>query len=124
VGDLLLIATAQRMLSCVRDSDTVSRAGGDEFVLMLPGIKTEREAMQVAEKLLESLNSPFEIAEHNLSISASIGIAIYPEHGKNEKTLNKHADIAMYYAKGSGRNRAQLYRNNIENKPSSSFVTK
>jgi diguanylate cyclase (GGDEF)-like protein/PAS domain S-box-containing protein len=117
VGDLLLIAAAQRMLSCVRESDTVSRAGGDEFVLMLPGIKTEQEAMQVAEKLRASLSAPFEIAEYNLSISASIGIAIYPEHGKNEKLLNKHADIAMYYAKGSGRNRAQFYRSDMENKP-------
>jgi diguanylate cyclase (GGDEF)-like protein/PAS domain S-box-containing protein len=115
VGDLLLIAAAQRMLTCVRDSDTVSRAGGDEFVLMLPGIETEQEAMQVAEKLLVALSAPFELAGHTLAISASIGIALYPEHGQIEKILNKHADIAMYYAKGKGRNRAQLYRNDMEN---------
>jgi diguanylate cyclase (GGDEF)-like protein/PAS domain S-box-containing protein len=116
VGDQLLIAASQRMLACVRQSDTVSRAGGDEFILMLPGIETEQQAMQVAEKMLEALSAPFEIAAHNLRISASIGIAIYPEHGRNEKILNKHADIAMYYAKGSGRNRAQTYRNDMESK--------
>jgi diguanylate cyclase (GGDEF)-like protein/PAS domain S-box-containing protein len=116
IGDLLLIAAAQRMLSCVRESDTVSRAGGDEFVLMLPGIETEQEAMLVAEKLLAALSALFEIDEHKLGISASIGIAIYPEHGENEKTLSKHADIAMYYAKGGGRNRAQFYRNDMEKK--------
>ncbi|MFA6062330.1 MAG: diguanylate cyclase [Gallionella sp.] len=110
VGDLLLIAAAQRMLACVRESDTVSRAGGDEFVLLLPGIQTEQDALQVAEKLLIALNRPFELSGYNLSISASIGIAIFPEHGDTEKALAKQADIAMYYAKGNGRNRAQLYR--------------
>jgi diguanylate cyclase (GGDEF)-like protein/PAS domain S-box-containing protein len=110
VGDLLLKEAAKRMQHCVRESDTVSRIGGDEFVVLLPAVETEQDAMLVAEKILHALNQPFELAGHCISISASIGVAAYPEHGSDERTLTKNADVAMYYAKSAGRNNAMLYR--------------
>jgi diguanylate cyclase (GGDEF)-like protein/PAS domain S-box-containing protein len=110
VGDLLLKEAAKRMRDCVRESDTVSRIGGDEFVILLPVIEAEQDAIRVAEKILYALNQPFELAGNRISISASIGIAVYPEHGSDEKGLSKNADIAMYHAKRGGRNCARLYR--------------
>lgn len=109
VGDLLLKEVAKRMRDCVRESDTVSRIGGDEFVVLLPAIQAESDAMLVAEKILGALNQPFELANHCIRISASIGVAAYPEHGNDETTLTKSADIAMYNAKNGGGNRARLY---------------
>lgn len=113
VGDLLLKEVAIRLHNCVRESDTVSRIGGDEFVILLPVIEAEQDAMLVAEKILYALNLPFELAGNSISISASIGVAVYPEHGNDEKMLTKHADTAMYYAKKGGRNNAQLYRTDM-----------
>jgi len=110
VGDLLLKEVALRVQRCVRESDTVSRIGGDEFIVLLPAIEATQDAMQVAEKILHALCQTFELAEHRIQISASIGIAVYPEHGGDEKLLTKHADIAMYHAKSDGRNNARLYR--------------
>jgi diguanylate cyclase (GGDEF)-like protein/PAS domain S-box-containing protein len=109
VGDLLLYEAAQRMQSCVRQSDTVARIGGDEFVVLLPSLKEDKDAAEVAEKIRHSLNLPFELSGHTLHISSSIGVAIYPAHGDNEKELVKNADIAMYYAKENGRNNVTLY---------------
>ncbi len=110
IGDLLLKEVAQRMLHCVRESDTVSRIGGDEFVLLLTTVAAEDDATQVAQKILHALNQPFEIAGRSLSVSSSIGIAIYPDHGGEEKLLIKNADTAMYHAKKNGRNGVGLYR--------------
>ncbi len=110
IGDQLLKEVAKRLLDCVRESDTVSRLGGDEFVLLLPAIEATQDAMRVAEKILHALDQPFELAGHGISISASIGVAVYPEHGGDEKTLTKHADIAMYDAKRAGRNNARLFQ--------------
>jgi diguanylate cyclase (GGDEF)-like protein len=110
VGDLLLMEVAKRLLNCVRESDTVSRIGGDEFIVLLPTIEAEQDAIRVAEKILLSLARPFELAGHSLHISASIGLVVYPEHGSDERTLTKNADIAMYYAKVGGRNNVKLYQ--------------
>lgn len=110
VGDLLLKEVALRVQRCVRESDTVSRIGGDEFIVLLPAIEAAQDAMRVAEKILHALGQTFELDEHRIRISASIGIAVYPEHGGDEKILTRHADIAMYHAKSSGRNNARLYR--------------
>ena len=110
VGDLLLREVAQRMQHCVRESDTVARIGGDEFVVLLPGIESTQTALRVAEKILRVLNQPFELAGHHLEMSASIGVAVYPEHGVDEKILVKNADTAMYLAKNGGRNNARLYQ--------------
>jgi diguanylate cyclase (GGDEF)-like protein/PAS domain S-box-containing protein len=111
VGDLLLKEVAQRIHDCLRESDTVGRIGGDEFVVLLPAIREERDAMEVAEKIRQALNRPFDLAGHKgLNISSSTGVAIYPDHGADEKELIKNADDAMYYAKSLGRNNVQLYR--------------
>ena len=110
VGDLLLKEVAQRIQSCLRESDTAARLGGDEFVVLLPTIEAERDAKLVGEKILQALNNPFELAGHSLQISSSIGVAVYPKHGRDEKRLVKSADIAMYHAKKSGRNNVKLYQ--------------
>lgn len=109
-GDLLLKEVAKRLQECKRESDTVSRIGGDEFTLLLPNIDTELDATIVAEKILHALSQPFTLDGHFLQLSASIGIAIYPEHGNDEKLLIKHADVAMYHAKKNGRNKFMLYQ--------------
>lgn len=110
VGDLILKEAAQRIQSCLRESDTVARIGGDEFVVLLPTIETAQDALGVAEKIRASLNQPFRHANHSLSISSSTGIAIYPEHSSDDKQLFKMADIAMYHAKTSGRDNVKIYR--------------
>jgi len=114
VGDLLLNEAAQRMQSCVRQSDTVARIGGDEFVVLLPSLKQDQDAQEVAEKIRHALNLPFELSGHTLNISSSIGVAIYPAHGDNENELVKHADIAMYYAKENGRNNVTVYHQGLK----------
>lgn len=110
MGDLLLIEAAKRIHGCIRDSDTVSRIGGDEFIILLPVIDAVQDACLVAEKIRQALNLPFEIKNKSLSITSSIGIAIYPEHGSDENTLLKNADDAMYDAKKNGRNRVKLFQ--------------
>lgn len=109
VGDLLLKEAAKRMRDCLRESDTVARMGGDEFIVLLPTIEAEQDARVAAEKIRLALNQSFELAGENLRISSSIGIAIYPEHGSEEKALLKNADTAMYYAKESGRNTVRVF---------------
>lgn len=117
VGDLLLKHVAQLMLGAVRDSDIISRFGGDEFVVLLPQLKDPSDTLLVAEKLRLVLAAPFEIEGHVLQISASIGIAIYPDHGTEENILFQRADTAMYYAKQAGRNVVQLYGDHMQEKP-------
>lgn len=114
VGDLLLKAVAQRIQDCLRESDTAARLGGDEFVVLLPTIEAKQDASKVGEKILDALNQPFELAGHTLQISSSIGIAVYPEHGSEEKLLVKSADIAMYHAKKHGRNNVKVYRKGMQ----------
>ena len=109
IGDLLLKEVATRMLNCMRESDTAARIGGDEFIVLLPLIEAEIDTLAVAEKIREAICQPFKIAEHTLNISTSIGVAVYPEHGIDEKTLLKNADTAMYYAKQVGRNNVMLF---------------
>lgn len=99
VGDILLMEAAKRMQDCVRESGTVARFGGDVFVVLLPVIDAEQDALLVAEKIREALNQPFMPVGKTLNISSSTGIAVYPEHGKDEMKLMKNADIAMYHAK-------------------------
>jgi len=108
VGDLLLKATAERLSAALRKGDTVARFGGDEFVLILPHLKVIEDAIQVAQKVLDSFRKPFFIDTHQLIVTASIGIAVYPDDGIDESVLLKNADIAMYQAKQSGRDRYQL----------------
>lgn len=103
IGDTLLIEAAKSLKSVLRNEDSVSRMGGDEFVLLLPGLDTNGAA-HVAEKLLHVLAQPFLIEGHALSVTASIGLSFYPADGKEIETLSKNADAAMYRAKQEGRN--------------------
>lgn len=110
VGDLLLRAVAEKMLRCVRESDTVARMGGDEFVILLPVVEHEQDALLVAEKIRQALCEPFEVAGgHLLHVSCSIGIALYPQHAQDDIELLRHADIAMYRAKELGRDMVQVF---------------
>jgi diguanylate cyclase (GGDEF)-like protein/PAS domain S-box-containing protein len=109
IGDLLLKELAQRLQHCIRESDTVARIGGDEFVVLLPSIEEEQDAIRVADKILQTLKQPFDLAGHHLHISSSIGIAVYPEHGEDERQLSKNADTAMYHAKKNGGFSCVLY---------------
>lgn len=112
-GDLLLKATAQRLLDCVRDTDTVARLGGDEFVIILENIQNEAEVQPIAEKILQSLAEPLRVSGMELNTSASIGISLFPEAGTDTDSLLKHADIAMYKAKEAGKNTYQFYRSGM-----------
>ena len=114
VGDLLLNEAAQRMQNCVRQSDTVARIGGDEFVVLLGSLTSDQDAHEVGEKIRHALNLPFALSGHTLNISSSIGVAIYPAHGVNEKELVKNADLAMYYAKENGRNNVTIYHTGLK----------
>jgi diguanylate cyclase (GGDEF)-like protein len=117
IGDLLLKEVARRLQSCVRESDTVARLGGDEFIMLFSYSEEKRSHMVVAEKILHALNAPFHIGVHSHHISASIGIAIYPLDGLDEKALLKNADTAMYHAKKSGRNNVKLFHTELEQAP-------
>ena len=86
----------------MRQSDTVSRVGGDEFIICLEHIKTEQDAVAATQKIINSLKQPFQILGQQIAISASIGVAVYPDHGDEAKTLLRHADQAMYRAKAEG----------------------
>jgi two-component system CheB/CheR fusion protein len=113
VGDELLKEAAARQVAELRSEDTVARQGGDEFIILLPTISTPQDAGVVAQKLLETLRNPFIIQGKELLISASIGIAIYPDDATNMEELLKNSDIAMYHAKESGRSNYQFFSANM-----------
>lgn len=108
-GDMLLKEAARRIQMCMRESDTVARFGGDEFIVLLPFIEQATDALAAAEKIRTAINQPFELAGHRRQISTSIGIAIFPEHGGDEASLFKNADAAMYQAKNEGRNMVRVF---------------
>ena len=110
VGDQLLQEVAQRLSHGVRQSDTVARIGGDEFVVLLEQVDDGITYVNVAEKLLASLSLPMVLGSHTLTVGASIGIACYPADGPDAATLLKHADAAMYVSKASGRGAYYFYR--------------
>lgn len=109
VGDELLKTVADRLSARLRRSDTISRVGGDEFIALLPQITDINDGMNVAEKLLSELAAPFNLTQQVVELTASIGLAVYPQHGDTDQTLLKNADIAMYQAKSNGKNNIQLY---------------
>jgi diguanylate cyclase (GGDEF)-like protein len=104
VGDTLLRDAALRLQSCVRESDTISRHGGDEFLVVLNEVQDSQVPAQVAAKIMSVLSQSFHIEGHEASISASVGIAVYPDDGADFDELLKKADTAMYHAKEAGRN--------------------
>jgi diguanylate cyclase (GGDEF)-like protein len=113
-GDQLLQEVASRLKACLRDSDTVARLGGDEFVVLLPELDEEKYVAMVAQKILVAIAKPFVLAGHEFRVTASIGISIYPQNGKDEQTLKKNADIAMYQAKQDGKNTFQFYSSKLD----------
>ena len=110
IGDKLLQSVASRLQRCVRGSDTVSRQGGDELVVLLSEITHAADAAIAARKILAALTGPHMIDQHNLYITASIGVSTYPADGHTAETLIKNADTAMYQAKEKGRNNYQFFR--------------
>jgi diguanylate cyclase (GGDEF)-like protein len=113
IGDRLLQLIALRLAACVRTTDTVSRQGGDEFVILLPEIEQPQDATIIAEKLLATFAEAVVIGEHELTITASIGVCIYPDDGSSAEIAMKSADTAMYHAKECGRNNYQFFRAEI-----------
>ena len=109
IGDLLLKEVAARLTSSVRGEDTVVRQGGDEFIVLLPSITTAQDAGAIAQKILDALVLPYRIDGKELHIGGSIGIALFPDDGKDTDTLLKNSDIAMYHAKKAGRNNYQFF---------------
>ncbi|MBL8484507.1 MAG: EAL domain-containing protein, partial [Rhodocyclaceae bacterium] len=103
VGDELLIAVTQRLQTCLRDADTISRLGGDEFIVLTECKGTPPEVGAVAERIMRALDEPMDIRGHPLSVSGSLGIAMAPQNGEDFDTLLKQADVAMYHAKAAGR---------------------
>jgi len=110
IGDQLLKKAGERLTILLRAEDTVARIGGDEFVILLPKLKDEQQLIAMAEKVINELAQPFNIAGQILRVGVSIGIALYPEHGDNPSKLIKFADDAMYVAKRLGRNCYHVYQ--------------
>jgi diguanylate cyclase (GGDEF)-like protein len=110
VGDKLLQSVAQRLVDCARGSDTVSRQGGDEFVVLLSEVQQAEDAAIAARRMLEAVAEPHSIDQHDLFVTASIGVSIYPEDGPDAETLIKNADTAMYQAKENGRQSFQYFK--------------
>jgi diguanylate cyclase (GGDEF)-like protein len=109
VGDALLKITAERIRSVLRAEDTVARIGGDEFVIMIPDLRSPEDTGKIARKLNSVVREPFRALNHDLIVTSSIGIAVYPEDGEDARTLLKNADAAMYQAKEQGRDRYRLF---------------
>ncbi|NEX62912.1 sensor domain-containing protein [Noviherbaspirillum galbum] len=109
VGDLLLQATAARLRKLLRAVDTVSRFGGDEFILVLPEMQSATAAVEAAQRVQGALAQPYFIEDHALSVTPSIGISLFPEHGQDASLLIGCADTAMYHAKKAGRANVQLF---------------
>jgi diguanylate cyclase (GGDEF)-like protein/PAS domain S-box-containing protein len=114
IGDQVLKSIARRLTACVRESDTVSRHGGDEFLVLLSEVDHADDAGLIADKIVQSVSEPHFIEGHELQLTVSVGISLYPEDGQDAQSLIHNADSAMYHAKGSGRNRVGFYRPGLE----------
>ncbi len=108
-GDVLLVEAAQRMSLCIRESDTLSRFGGDEFAALLTEINDIEEVEEIAQRIVSTLDRPFELPQGLAQISGSVGIAIYPQHGTTADQLKNNADLALYSVKRSTRNNYRIY---------------
>jgi len=109
VGDQLLRVVARRLKSCVREEDTVARLGGDEFMVLLPSITGSSDAGKIGNKIINALVAPVSCQGHELHITTSVGVSLYPYDGSDADTLIKHADISMYRAKELGQNKLIYY---------------
>jgi|GEM_PF-3292121 len=113
IGDQLLQQVAERLVHCLRETDTVARWGGDEFTLLLPMVHHSDDLAIVAERILHALKPEFILDGHHLHVTTSIGIAVYPDHGDSPDVLLRNADTALYRAKETGRNTYQFYTNSL-----------
>ncbi|WNL43185.1 diguanylate cyclase [Halomonas sp. PAMB 3264] len=118
LGDRYLQIVAERLSGCIRTTDTVCRQGGDEFVVLLSEIESVKSALNVASKILTALATPCQLAGHEHTFSASIGVSIYPDHSTDEQALLHYADLAMYCAKQNGRQQCRLYLAEMEERQS------
>ena len=116
-GDTLLKMVAERLTATVREADTVARLGGDEFVIALQHVNNPDDAGAVAAKVISTVAQPYEIEGHNVTITISAGVSIYPTHGEDADTLMKSADAALYEAKHAGKNAYRISTNTITPAP-------
>ncbi|MBB3048515.1 diguanylate cyclase (GGDEF)-like protein [Litorivivens lipolytica] len=114
VGDELLVALGRRFNNLLRSRDMVARLGGDEFTVMLPGVASARACSRVAEQLIALAKEPVTIGDHQVCTSASIGVSLYPQDGRDVETLLRHADQAMYAAKAAGRNTVRYFTSSMQ----------
>jgi diguanylate cyclase (GGDEF)-like protein/PAS domain S-box-containing protein len=114
VGDQLLVAVCMRMKAALREVDTLARFGGDEFVVVLVDVQSAQEWLPLVDRVLRACNEPVWLEGHAVCVSASVGVALYPQHGADASTLIRQADRAMYRAKQSGKNRYALFRADLE----------
>ncbi|KXK29414.1 MAG: diguanylate cyclase/phosphodiesterase [Candidatus Brocadia sinica] len=112
-GDQLLRAVAERLRACVREGDTVSRLGGDEFTFIIPDIANSQDTVLIAQKILNAMSRSFQVEGHEVHVTPSIGIALYPSDADDAGSLIKKADTAMYHAKEHGKNTFQFYRDDM-----------
>jgi diguanylate cyclase (GGDEF)-like protein/PAS domain S-box-containing protein len=122
IGDQLLQSVSARLTQSLREGDIIARWGGDEFTILLPKIRDVKDAANIQERILAALKPVFDIENHHLHISASIGVALYPVHGEDAETLIKHADVALYGAKSQGRNKYQFYNSAINSQATELLV--
>lgn len=115
-GDKLIYESSLRFLSQLRESDTLARFGGDEFVILLQGLRNDEDVGKIANKIIKSVNEPFMILDNHVSVGTSIGIAIYPKDGRDAETLLKNADVAMYVSKERGKNQYCIHDETIREK--------
>jgi diguanylate cyclase (GGDEF)-like protein len=108
-GDRILQAIGNRLTGVIRASDTLARLGGDEFMLVMPETNRRKDAAATAQKIMDSFTEPFSIDGHQINLSISIGIAIYPDDAEDMETLMKKSDAAMYYSKAHGRNQLKFF---------------
>ena len=113
IGDQLLRSIAQRLVTCVRSSDTVSRQGGDEFVVLLSEVTHTQDVAFTADKILAAVSRPHSIGDEDLNVTVSVGIGVYPSDGADAETLLKNADLALFHAKAHGRSNRQFFGSNM-----------
>lgn len=116
VGDQILVETATRLRDAMRATDTVSRHGGDEFIVLLPGVSDIKDLAAITNVVIQALASPYQIGGHELTVTPSIGITVWPDDGVDLATLVKNADLAMYHSKAEGRNQYSFFRPEMNDK--------
>jgi diguanylate cyclase (GGDEF)-like protein len=114
VGDQLLVAVCNRMKAALREVDTLARLGGDEFVVVLVDVQSAQEWLPLVDRVLKACSEPVWLEGHAVSVSASIGVTLYPQQGVDASSLIRQADRAMYQAKQSGKNRYQLFQAELD----------